>query len=337
MDNQIITGLLAYGMSGKVFHAPFIHAHRGFKLHAVVERNQKKASNDYPDLISYNSVDELLTNRQIDLIIVNTPNYLHFEHAKLALEAGKHVLVEKPFTATTKQALALFELADTMNKQIFVYQNRRWDSDFLSIKKIIDSGKLGKLNEIHFRFDRYRAVIGPKLFKEQLFEANGLQYDLGPHLLDQIISLFGKPLSFHKVLGKNRPETQVDDYFSIQLSYPNSLNVFVHANLLVADPQAAFVLHGGKGSYIKKRTDVQEDQLAAGIKPTDVNYALETNGQEGLLTVVDEQGIKTSIEVPSEKGNYMALFEAVYQSINNQSVYPITREDILAQIEILEG
>lgn len=337
MDHQIITGLLAYGMSGKVFHAPFVHAHQGFKLHAVVERNQKQAINDYPNLISYDNVDALIADKQIDLVIVNTPNYLHFEHAKLALEAGKHVLVEKPFTATTKQTLALFELADKMNKQIFVYQNRRWDSDFLSIKKVIDSGKLGKLNEIHFRFDRYRAAIGPKLFKEQPFDACGLQYDLGPHLLDQIISLFGKPLSFQKFLGKNRPDTQVDDYFSIQLSYPNSLSVFVHANLLVVDPQAAFVLHGAHGSYIKKRTDVQEDQLLAGLKPTDADYALEKEGDAGLLTTIDADGFKTSEKIPSEKGNYMALFEAVHQAIINKSIYPITREDILAQIEILEG
>jgi scyllo-inositol 2-dehydrogenase (NADP+) len=337
-SNKIITaGLLAYGMSGKVFHAPFLNAHDGFALKAIVERNKKNAVNDYPDVLSYNSIDELLNDEEIELVVVNTPNNLHYEHAKLALQKGKHILVEKPFTATSAQAKELFKLADEAGKQILFYQNRRWDSDFISVKKVLASGKLGKLNEMHLRYDRYRNVIGPKAFKEQAIEASGLLYDLGPHLLDQVISVFGKPETFHKVLGKNRKGTVVDDFFSIQLNYPDSVNVFVTSSMLVVNPQAAFVLHGINGSFIKERADVQEEQLLAGQKLTDEGYGVEPDGKQGLLTTIDEQGNKAEETIASEVGSYLPLFDAVYRAIADDEPYPVTREHVLIQLEILES
>ncbi|RLJ77761.1 Gfo/Idh/MocA family oxidoreductase [Pedobacter alluvionis] len=337
INKTINAGLLAYGMSGKVFHAPFLNAHDGFNLKAVVERSHKNAVNDYPNIISYNSVDELLNDEEIDLVVINTPNNLHYEHSKAALNAHKHILVEKPFTANTAQAKELFELADSVGKQIFFYQNRRWDSDFTSVKKVLDSGKLGKLVEVHLRYDRYRNVIGPKAFKEKLVEASGLLYDLGPHLLDQVISLFGKPLNFHKILGKNRAGTLVDDYFSIQLSFPDSVNIFVTSSMLVVNPQPGFILHGVNGSFIKHRTDIQEEQLLAGMKLTDPGYGVEPANKDGLLTTIDVGGNKTEEIIKSEVGSYLPLFEAVYQAITNNQPYPVTREDVLAQLEIIES
>ncbi|UKT63751.1 Gfo/Idh/MocA family oxidoreductase [Pedobacter mucosus] len=337
-SNQIFTaGLLAYGMSGKVFHAPFLNAHSGFNLYAITERSTKKAIEDYPNIVSYNSVEEILNDANIDLIVVNTPNNLHYEHSKAALKKGKHILVEKPFTATSQQAQELFELADRVGKQIFFYQNRRWDSDFIAVKKVIASGKLGKLIEMHLRYDRYRNVIGPKAFKEQAVEASGLLYDLGPHLLDQVISLFGKPLSFKKTLGKNRKDTAVDDYFTIQLNYPNDLNVFVTSSMLVVNPQAAFVLHGVNGSFIKQRADIQEEQLLAGMKLTDDGYGIEVAGMEGLLTTIDLDGNKTKEVIASEVGNYLPLFDAIYQALVEGKPYPVTRENVITQLEIIES
>jgi len=337
-SNKIITaGLLAYGMSGKVFHAPFLNTHNGFNLKAIVERTNKNAVSDYPEIISYSSIDELLADEEIELVVINTPNNLHYEHSKAALEKGKHILVEKPFTATSAQAKELFDLADKFGKQIFFYQNRRWDSDFTSVKKVLATGKLGKLNEMHLRYDRYRNVIGPKAFKEKAIEASGLLYDLGPHLLDQVISIFGKPLSFHKVLGKNRKDTLVDDYFTIQLSYPDSVNVFVTSSMLVVNPQAAFVLHGVYGSFIKQRADIQEEQLLAGMKLTDDGYGIESKGKDGLLTTIDEDGNKTEEIIPSEIGSYLPLFDAVYDSLIDNKPYPVTRENVLTQLEIIES
>ncbi|MES2650882.1 MAG: Gfo/Idh/MocA family oxidoreductase [Bacteroidota bacterium] len=336
MNTKINTGLLAFGMSGKVFHAPFIDAHPGFNLRGITERNRKLASTDYPSIISYNSIDELITDDEIDLIIINTPNFTHYEYAKQALKAGKHILVEKPFTATSAQAKELFALAKSVGKKALVYQNRRYDSGFNAVKNVIDSGQLGRLVEVYFRYDRYRNEISPKFFKEEPYEASGLVYDLGPHLLDQAISLFGKPQKFHKTLAKHRANTQVDDYFMIHLSYPNDLNVFLTASMLVADIKDAFILNGMVGSFSKNHADVQEAQLLNNMKPTNVDYGIENPADAGRLTLVTENGGRTASIVPSEKGDYMGIFEAVYQNIVNNVAYPISEEDILAQLEILE-
>lgn len=324
-------------MSGKLFHAPFLSHHPDFLLKAVVERNQKKAKQDYPDIKSYDTIQQLLADESLDLIVINTPNYLHFEHTALALKSKKHVLVEKPFTATSAQANILFELADTEKRQIFFYQNRRWDSDFCSVKQVLAEGKLGKLIELHIRFERYRNEIGPKTFKEQALPASGLLYDLGPHLLDQAISLLGKPSNFYKVLGKNRQDTVVDDFFFIHLSYPNHVNVFIYSSMLVIQPQPAYVLHGTCGSFIKARSDVQENQLLNGIKPIDPDFGIEKPQHHGFLTTIDAHGNRQETTIKAEKGNYMQLFEAVFQSIVYQKPYPITPAQILLQLEILES
>lgn len=337
MEPQINTGLLAFGMSGKVFHAPFIATHPGFNLKGIVERTKKLAQYDYPEITSYNSVDELINDPTIDLVIINTPNNTHYEYAKQALNAGKHILVEKPFTATTAQAKELFALAKSVGKKALVYQNRRYDSGFNATKKVIESGKLGKLVEVHFRYDRYRNEISPKTFKEELVEATGLQYDLGPHLLDQAIALFGKPLKFNKILSKNRVNTKVDDYFAIQLSYPDELTVFLTASMLVTDIRDAFVVNGMMGSFRKNHADVQEAQLLKNMKPTDEGYGIENPADAGKLTLVTEDGGRVSEVVESEKGNYPAIFEAVYQNIVNDISYPISEDDILTQLEILES
>jgi scyllo-inositol 2-dehydrogenase (NADP+) len=338
MSLPIVTGILSFGMSGRIFHAPFVHAHPGFRFKAVLERNQKNAVQYYPDVVSYDSIDDLLNEKEIELIIVNTPNQLHYEHARLALQAGKHVLIEKPVTATLAQLLELYDLAKQQEKHLLVYQNRRWDSDFLSVKEVIESGRLGNLIEVHFRFDRYKPVLSPKAFKETGgMEANGLVYDLGPHLLDQVISLFGKPLTSNKVTASHREGSEVVDYFSFQLTYPHQLTVYVTSSLLVAQPLPSFVLHGTAGSYIKDRCDVQEDQLDQSIKPTDPQYGIEPDGCEGRLTLTGLNNEKTVEQVPSYKGNYLNLFEAVYQTIANGALYPITDEHIAWQVELLEA
>lgn len=336
MKSKINVGLLAYGMSGKVFHAPFIETHSGFNFTAIVERSKKLAQVDYPNIKSYNSVEELLNDENIDLVIINTPNFTHFDYAKQALRAGKHILVEKPFTATTEDAKELFALADQLNKKIFVYQNRRYDSGFNAVKQVIDSGKLGKLVEVHFRYDRYRNEIGPKAFKEEPMPASGLLYDLGAHLLDQAISLFGKPQKFYKTLSKNRVGTKVDDYFAIHLIYPE-VNVFLTANMLVAAVPPAFVVNGMYGSFVKNHADVQETQLLNGIKPDAEGYGIEDAADAGTLTLVTADGGRDVKQVPSQKGDYMQLFEAVYQTLMNNQPFPIKEEEVLAQLEILEA
>lgn len=329
---------MAYGMSGKVFHAPFIHLNDGFNFVAVTERSKKQAAQDYPGVVSYNTIDELIADETIDLVIVNTPNYTHYEYAKKCLLAGKHILVEKPFTATVEQAKELFVLAKEVGKKALVYQNRRFDSGFKITKEIIESGKLGKLTEIYFRFDRYRSEVGAKTFKEDPnYEASGLQYDLGPHLIDQAIALFGKPERFYKILANNRQNSKVDDYFFIHLAYPNQLNVYLIATLLAADIPPAFVVNGALGSFSKNHGDVQEAQLLKGMKPSDEGYGMEITEDAGKLTLVTADGGREVVTIASPQGNYAELFEDVYQAIVNNKPYPITEEDIIAQLAILES
>jgi len=338
MQSLIKTGLLAYGMSGRVFHAPFINAHAEFELTAVVERHDKKAAERYPGIISYNKSEELLDDPRIELIIVNTPNNTHFALAKQALQAGKHVLVEKPIAATVTEVKELYDLSRQVNKHLMVYQNRRWDSDFLSVKEVVESGKLGELIEVHFRFDRYKTALSPKQFKETKSMApNGLAYDLGPHLVDQAVSLFGRPLKFTKTTATYREGSEVDDYFHFHLSYPHNLNVYLTSCLLIAQPLPSFVVHGSLGSYIKDRVDVQEAQLDKSILPTDPAYGIEPGGSEGKLVTIGFDGQKNIEVIQSYKGQYIQLFEAVYQAIRNNALYPITEEHIAWQIELLQA
>jgi scyllo-inositol 2-dehydrogenase (NADP+) len=338
MQSPIKTGLLAYGMSGRVFHAPFINAYPGFELKAVVERHEKKACAIYPGIISYNQTEELLNDQEIELVIVNTPNNTHFDLTKQALKAGKHVLVEKPIAATVDEVKELYDLSRRVNRYLMVYQNRRWDSDFLSVKEVIESGRLGELIEVHFRFDRYKAALSPKQFKETKSMAhNGLAHDLGPHLVDQAISLFGRPFKFTKTTATYREGSEVDDYFHFHLSYPHNLNVYLTSCLLIAQPLPSFVIHGSLGSYIKDRADVQEAQLDKSVLPTDPAYGVEPGGSEGKLITIGFDGQKNTEVIQSYKGQYIQLFEAVYQTIRNNALYPITEEHIAWQIELLQA
>lgn len=333
---KINVGLLAFGMSGKVFHAPFVHANAHFNLYAVVERTKKEAQEIYPTCLSFTSIDDLLADASIELVIVNTPNNTHYEFAKKALLADKHVLIEKPFSVSLSEAEELFDLAKSLNLQILAYQNRRFDSDFLSVKKVIDSAKLGKIHEVHIRFDRYRNTISPKKFKETNIPGAGIWYDLGAHLIDQAICLFGKPDSFTKRYAILREEGKVDDYACAHLVYGKQLNVFVTTNMLVVKPQAAYVLNGSKGTFTKFRSDEQENQLQAGLNINDEQYGLEKPHTEGTLTYFNDNNELITESIASERGNYNVLFNEVYQTIRNKKAYFISPQQILAQIKILE-
>ena len=332
----IRTALLAYGMSGKLFQAPFLAAHPGFELYAVVERTEARMQHDYPGIRSFRSVAELLADATVELVVVNTPSATHFELASQALRAGKHVLLEKPVATSVAQLQALMALARQQGRHLLAYQNRRWDSDFGAVRRVFESGQLGQLLEAHFRFDRYKPALNVKKFKEEPGPGAGLLADLGPHLIDQAISLFGQPLSAHKTLGHNRPSSQVDDFFSLHLRYPKGLNVWLTSSLLVASPGPAYVLHGTQGSYQKGRTDPQEAQLLAGLAPTAPTYGHELPGQEGRLTLASADTTLHTAPDAAAPGNYLGLFEAVHTAIRHQRPYPIRAEQLLWQNELLE-
>ena len=333
--NKIITGVLSYGMSGRVFHTPFIANNDRFELRAVVERSTKKAQLDYPSIISYDSVEELLADDAIELVIINTPNDTHVSLAKQALLAGKHVLIEKPFAPTVSEAKELFDLGRKVGKFVLPYHNRRFDSDFNSLKSVLECGKVGEPVELHLRFDRYRAEIGLKVFKETKRPAAGILFDLGSHLLDQVISLFGKPLTAVKRTSIHRKDSEVDDFATLLLTFDHGLTVFITVSMMVLESQYSFLLHGTQGTFVKDRTDVQENQLIDGISPIDEHYGEENEHAEGLLTYL-EQGNMVSERLKALKGNYMLLFDAVYDQIRNDKAYFVTEEQIYWQLEILE-
>jgi scyllo-inositol 2-dehydrogenase (NADP+) len=329
---------MAYGMSGRIFHAPFLSTNPQFKLKAVVERHQKKMASHYPDIVSYGSVDELLNDNEVELIIVNTPNFTHFDFAKQALRAGKHVLIEKPMAGNAAEIKELFDVARIANRKVFAYQNRRWDSDFLSVKQVIESGRLGKLAEVNFRYDRYKPELSVKPFKEtKETPINGIVYELGPHLADQAIHLFGRPLKFDKLTAIQRKNSEVPDYVNYRLTYPAGLVVYLTSGLLIPDPLPAFVVHGALGSYSKYRCDVQEAQLDKGMLPTDVAYGIEPVGSEGKLMTIGPDGEKAIEFMPSVKGDYNNLFYAVYHAVRDNALYPITEEHLTWQMEMLEA
>lgn len=337
VKKTIKTGILSFGMSGTLFHAPFLEVHPGFELRAVVERNKKLAHKSYPNIISYDSVDQLMADDDIDLVVVNTPNDTHFEFALKALMAKKHVLVEKPFCVGSSQAKELFAVAKKVGRRILPYQNRRYDSDYLSVKSVLESARLGALVEVHMRYDRYRHHIGPKVAKETPVPGSGLMYDLGPHLLDAAMALFGYPLEWSKHTGQFRPKTQVDDYAHIHLLYPKGVQVFITMSMLVVQPQAAFVLNGTKGTFVKSRTDIQERQLLTGMSPGDPLFGLEGTDKYGVLTTIGGEGKKQIEKIESPKASYLNLFEDVYKCLVTGAAYPISEKDIIMQLRMLEG
>lgn len=336
MNNPIKTGVLSFGMSGSLFHAPFLTQHAEFEFSAIVERTNKKAHLSYSKVKSYSSINELLVDDSIELVIVNTPNETHFEFALKAIKANKSVLIDKPFTATASQAKQLFKEAKAHNVWVLPFQNRRYDSDFLSVKKMIESNALGNLIEAHFRYDRYRTAIAENSWKEIPGPGSGVIYNLGSHTIDGVISLFGLPLKWSKYPSFVRPNSQVVDYVHVHLTYPNNLQVFVTISYLVADPQPAFILNGALGTFKKNRTDVQEDQLKEGMLPNDLLYGVELPESEGILTTIDLNGLKKQEKIPAEKANYMNVFEDVYQTMRMGKAYPVTEEQMIAQLEILE-
>ncbi len=335
MQKQIVTALLAYGMSGKVFHAPFLETKKGFQLYGVLERNEKKAAIDYPKIKSYSNVTDLLSDKKIELIVINTPNNTHFEYAKLALEAEKHVLIEKPATTTPEDFITLLALAKKVNKKVFVYHNRRWSSDIMATKSVIASGKLGKIVEMHLRFDRYRPTIGAKTFKETPIASSGIWYDLGSHLIDQAISIFGKPIHHYRYKNSFRENSQVDDYAFMHIEFQNNVNVFITTSMLVVDAQPGIIIHGTKGSFIKEFCDEQENQLQNGITPLNPNFGFEKLNKEGKLTYINDNNELISEQIPSVKGNFNGLFDAVFQDIRNDVPFIVDNQEVIEQLKLL--
>ena len=331
---KIKTALLSYGMSGKVFHAPFIAIHPGFELLGSWERSKKLIQEDYPSVKSYASLEELLED-DVDLVVVNTPVETHYEYAKKVLLAGKHAIVEKAFTTTVAQAQELADLAKEKGLKLSVFQNRRWDSDFKTVKKVVSEKVLGDIVEAEFHFDRYNPNLSPKQHKETANSGAGILKDLGPHLIDQALFLFGLPQSVFADIRITRAHSLVDDYIDILLYYPE-LRVRLKAGFFVREAIPSFVVHGKKGSFLKPRGDVQEDDLKLGKKPNLDTWGTESDSLQGILhTEVNNDIFKANLQ--TLQGNYYDFFEGVYQSVVNNKPEPVTAQDGVHVMQIIEA
>lgn len=329
---KINTALLSYGMSGKIFHAPFLHAHKGFTLAGAWERSAQQIGTAYPGTRSYSSFESVLQDNSIQLVVVNTPTATHYAYAKAALLAGKNVIVEKAFTTTVSEAEELKSLAEERKLQLAVYQNRRWDGDFQTVQQVATSGVLGTIVEAELRFERYKPVIGPKLHKEIPGPGAGLLNDLGPHLIDQALCLFGMPEAVMADIRIVRKQSQVDDWFDISLQYPH-LRVRLKSSLLACEPMPGFVLHGSSGSFVKSRADVQEADLLAGKLPGTEGWGREPETQYGTLHTADK-GVQI---VPTAAGNYGAFYDAVFHALTSNLPMPVTAQDGIHVMKIIEA
>ncbi|TCZ73434.1 Gfo/Idh/MocA family oxidoreductase [Flaviaesturariibacter aridisoli] len=333
--NPIRTALLSFGLSGKVFHAPFLHRHPGFALVAVWERSRKEAESRYPGIRSYASLEHLLEDEHIELVVVNTPNHTHYEYARAALQAGKHVIVEKPFVASVAEGAELLQLAHARGLQLSVYQNRRWDSDFRTAQRVLREGLLGEVVEAAFHFDRYNPALSVKEHKETARPGVGVHYDLGPHIIDAALHLFGLPQSVFASLRRLRAGSQVPDDMDLLLFYPR-LRVRLHAGYFVREPLPAFQLFGTEGTFLKARADVQEAALLAGATPGGSGWGLEPEAAQGILYTgaADEAWRRT---VPTEPGDYTAYFDGICQALREGAALPVTGAEGLDVIRVLEA
>jgi predicted dehydrogenase len=328
MMREIGVGLIGYGLGGRAFHAPYVGVTPGMTLRAVVSRDAAKVQKDLPDMRVVSDVETLLVEPGIDLVIVSSPDALHVEHALAAIAAGKHVLVDKPFATTLADARRVATAAEAGGRLLTVFQNRRWDSDFLTLNRLIDEGVLGEIVQFESHFDRWRPVPAA-VWKEA--RAGGAWLDLGPHLVDQALQVFGMPEAISADLATLRDEAPAPDYFHVTLRYPRR-RVILHASKLVADHGLRFAVHGTGGSWIKHGTEPQEAAAIAGLTPGEGDWGYDPT--PGRLTRGDGSA---AVPVPNEHGVYRLFWTALAAAIRGERPNPVPAREAIAVMEVLEA
>lgn len=334
-NDPIRVGLAGYGMSGKIFHAPFLHADPRFSLVRVYERASERAKEEYPYVEVVHSFAELLADG-VDLIVVSTPNPLHVPMTRQALEAGKHVVVEKPAAASSREAEELRRLAEAKGLLFTVYQNRRLDGDFLTVKALIESGRLGEVVDYECRFDRFVRGYRAKQWKREGGKGVDLLYDIGVHIIDQAVTLFGLPEELYADLRRQRPESSGVDKFTITLYYPG-LRAVLSAGELVAMPGPHFTVNGRKATFLKYGRDVQEARLLRGLRPAgDASWGADDPEAIGKLYTVTEKGVAEEA-IPTEAGNYGRFYDNLYRAIRQSAPLLVKPEEAVNILRLLEA
>jgi scyllo-inositol 2-dehydrogenase (NADP+) len=333
-ERVINVGIASFGMSGEVFHAPIINSLPDYNIKKIVERKSYRSSRIFPQVEVVRSFEDLLKDDEIDLVVVNTPNQLHFEMAKAALEAGKHVVVEKPFTVTHNEAVQLDKIAIERGKVLSIFQNRRWDGDFLTVQKIVKEKLLGQLVDFESNYDRFRNYIEKNTWKEESKEGTGLLYNLGSHLIDQAYVLFGMPKAIRADIRTIRPGGMVDDQFEIVMYY-DEVRVVLRSSYLVREPRPKYMLHGTLGSYVKYGLDPQEEALKKGGNPSAANWGKESEEIWGILNT-EVNGIHFRGKIETIAGSYQAFYQNVYDSISDGTQLAVTASQAADVIRIIE-
>lgn len=338
MKPLINTGLIGFGMAGRIFLAPLLSQHNGYQLTAISSSNPEAVANAgklYRGAKLVPGAEAILQDPAIELVVIATPNTSHLALAKQAMEAGKHVIVEKPFTISSTDAEELIAISRKTGKVLTVHHNRRFDGDYATVKKLLASGILGELAEMKIHYDRFRPVLRPNAWREADLPGSGILYDLGAHLIDQALDLFGMPQTLQAEMLVQRPGGKVDDRFELVLGYPG-LRVCLSAGMLVKDPGPHFMLYGNKGSFVKSGMDPQENALKAGFTPqTLADWGKEPASASGKLTT-EWQGIEMVSQVESEVGRYPDFFKNVAAAIRDGAVLEVKPEQAKNTIKIIE-
>ena len=313
MLSPVRIGLVGYGMAAKVMHIPFLLTNKNYQLVTVLERNRSEAEQAFPGIRTVRTIEDLVADDNVDLVVITTPNNTHFPYAEKAILAGKHVVVEKPFTNTTNEARVLIELARRKNVILSVYQNRRYVADFLTIREILGKNLLGDVLEFEIHYDRYRPEARPNAWREENKLGSGVLYDLGSHLIDQALVLFGLPNAISAQIKMQRSHARADDYFDIDLHYPKH-KVILKAGMLVREHGPRYIINGTKGSFIKYGDDPQEALLKAGVLPNTPDWGKEAGENYGLIhTEIDGKLVRR--KYPSLQGSFGIYYENLYQTI----------------------
>ncbi|WP_251978830.1 oxidoreductase [Salinicola avicenniae] len=335
MKGVIRVGIIGYGMASKRFHAPLVQAQEGLSLTAIASRDASKVRADWPDVPVEPTPEALLAREDIDLVVIPTPNATHYELVSAALAAGKHVIVDKPFTVSVAEAEKLCLQAIEAKRLLSVFHNRRWDADFLTVRNLLDRQTLGQVVHLESHFDRFRPDVAQR-WREDPAPGAGIWFDLGAHLVDQSLVLFGKPESIWLDLAEQREGAQVDDYFHAMLRY-GERRVVLHAGTLVAAPGARFTIHGTRASYVKHGLDPQEDMLKRGDRLPSPHWG--EDWRHGMLTIghVREGSQPELHEVPTLPGDYLAYYTGVRDAILGRAPLPVTAEQALDVMRLLEA
>lgn len=345
-EQQIFNvGVIGFGMAAKVFHIPLIATTPSFRLSAIVQRSptpENSAPATYPSISHYTSAPQLFADPSIDIVIITTPPNTHFPLSLSALQAGKHVLVEKPFVPTSAEATQLIEATEKVNRLICVYQNRRWDADFLTFRKLQKEGKLGRIVDFESHFDRYKPVRPPTWKGElKMDDGGGVLYDLGTHLVDQIVLAFGLPESVSAEFKVERQDGASEpDAVEVKLRYPGGLTASAKANVMSIDTeQLRFWVRGTQGTWKKCHLDCQEDQLKAGLKPGDAGFGIEEEGKAGTLCVLEDGVPKKSVLRNVEPETYQKLYSGFAEAVKrgDESLVPVKATEARDVLRVLEA